>query len=156
MEDNQEFDVSLTDNIFTSDEASEGLKSQAEAIGADPDSVDINKPQKIAYAKKSCSHCSGKGVLVFIPSPAKPKKTKPKVHGILSKAFERQVRRSRVFKDSLGKWRKKPSQKRSLFMTEQPGNALDKLWNTRKKEPERAKFELKEHRPCRCVKILEL
>jgi hypothetical protein len=142
-------------NIFEGDEAVEGLKRQAEALGIDPDSVDLGKEQKVLYAKQNCKHCHGRGVTVFVPSPSKPKKIKVN----LAAAIEKGVRESRVIKTGRGKRRqirRKPTQKRMKVMTELPGNALGEVWNTCKPEPPGLKRELLQHLPCRCVQTLEL
>lgn len=145
------------ENIFQTDEASEGMKRQAEALGIDPESVDLRKEQKVLYAKKNCKNCYGNGVIVFVPSPANPKKTKIN----LAMAIEKRVRKSRVIKVKglTGKRRKflrKPTQKRVIVTTELPGNALGEVWNTCKPEPPGLKRELRENRPCGCVRTLEI
>ncbi len=145
------------ENIFQNDEAVEGMKRQAEAMGIDPDLMDLGKEQKVLYAKKNCKHCHGQGVMVFVPSPAKPKKTVIN----LASAIEKKVRQSRVIKvkGRKGKrrlFRRKPTQRRIRITTELPGNALGEVWNTCKPEPRGLKKELREHRPCRCVRTLEI
>ena len=142
------------ENIFQSDEASEGLKRQAEALGIDPESVDLRKEQKVLYARKNCKSCFGKGVLNFIPSPCKPKKIKVN----LASAIEKRVRESRLIrvKGSRRKFRRKPTQKRVRVQTELPGNALGEVWNTSQKEPAGLKRELRQNIPCRCVRTLEI
>lgn len=143
------------ENIFQTDEAAEGMKKQAEALGIDPDSVDLRKEQKVLYAKRNCNKCYGRGGIIFVPSPAKPKKTKLS----LERALEKRVRESRRVKIGKGKCRKiqrKPTQKRVKITTELPGNTLDEVWNTRKPEPFELKRELRQHIPCSCVRTLEL
>ena len=152
MDDELLEDVFSGDDIFTNDEAAEGLKKQAEAMGLDPSSFDINKEQKVLYARKSCRNCFGKGVLTFVPSPARPKKTRANADALIEKT----VRKSRRFKGPNGKLKRKPTQKRIKIITEMPGNALDEVWNTRKPEPTGMKVELKQHLPCRCVRALEM
>lgn len=145
------------ENIFQTDEAAEGMKRQAEALGIDPEQMDLRKEQKVLYARKNCKHCYGRGVMVFVPSPAKPKKIKVN----LERQIEKRVRESRVIKVKARKgrrrqMRRKPTQKRVRIQAELPGNALDEVWNTCKPEPVGVKKELRQHLPCRCVKTLEI
>lgn len=141
-----------TENIFSSDEAIEGMRAQAEALGIDPESVDLSKTQKVLYARKGCKHCFGRGGIAIVPSPANAKKTKLRLEMML----ERKVRRSRRTKTPMGKWKKKVSQKRIRVHTEMPGNGLGKVWNTQLPEPIGVKRELLEYRPCRCVRTLDM
>lgn len=140
-------------NIFEGDEAVEGMKRQAEALGIDPESVDLAKMQKVLYAKQNCKHCYGRGVMVFIPSPCKSKKIKANI----DKSIEKKIRESRIIKVKGRKGlRRKPTQKRIRVMTELPGNALGEVWNIRRPEPHELKKELRQHLPCRCVRTLEI
>lgn len=144
------------ENIFQTDEAVEGMKRQAEALGIDPEKMDLRK-EKVLYAKKNCKRCYGRGGVLFVPSPAKPKKIKLN----LEKDIEKRVRQSRRIKvkrhkDKNRQIRMKPTQKRMRIMTELPGNALDKVWNTRKPELSELKRELQQYIPCSCVKTLEI
>ena len=143
------------ENIFQTNEASEGMKRQAEALGISPESVDLNKEQKVLYAKKNCNKCYGRGVITLVPSPCKPKKIKVN----LKSAIEKRVRDERVFKVGKGKLKrthKKPTQKRARVQTELPGNALGEVWNTRRREPFGVKRELRQDIPCSCVRVLEI
>jgi len=139
------------ENIFSSDEAAEGLKKQAEALGMDPEKADLAQAQKVLYARKSCKHCHGKGVLRFVPSPAKPKKIKVN----LDRFLERAARRRKMTKIN-GQWQKRSTPKSNRITTEMPGNALGEVWNTRKPELNGLKRELSEYRACRCVRVLEM
>ncbi len=58
-------------DIFTNqDEVVENLKSAAEELGINPDSVDINRAanQPQFYAKKNCDWCWGRGFVFFVPN----------------------------------------------------------------------------------------
>jgi len=139
------------DGIFTSDEAADGLKQAAEALGVDPDSVDIKKPRNVLYARKNCKNCFGRGVVTFLPSPCRPKKLKVEP----SKEFKNSQRASRRVKVK-GKMKNLPTPKRARSTVELEGNKLGEVWNTCHPEPMSLKVELTQHRPCKCVRILEI
>jgi len=139
------------DGIFTSNEAAEGLKKAAEDLGIDPDTVDVNKPRNVLYAKENCKSCFGRGVVVFLPSPAKPKKLK--VPASVKFALKTRKGRKRKIK---GKMRNLPTQKRARSVVELKGNKLGTVWNTCQPEPMELKVEMLQHRPCKCVRVLEM
>jgi len=139
------------DGIFTSDEAAEGLKQAAEALGVDPDSVDIKKPRNVLYARKNCKTCFGRGVVTFLPSPAKPKKLLVEPSNEF-KASQRKRRRTKVN----GKMKNFPTPKRVRNTTQLEGNKLGEVWETCRPEPMSLKVELLQNRPCKCVRILEM
>lgn len=139
------------DGIFTSDEAADGLKQAAEALGYDPASVDVKKPRRVMYAKKNCKGCFGLGVMRFVPSPAKPRKILCELP-----VDQERVRRRRKLKRINGKLKRRPTQKRIRNCMSLEGNKLGKVWNTCLPEPEELKDELLQLRPCKCVRTLEL
>ncbi len=146
----EENDIVDSGDIFTSPEAVEGMKSAAEALGANPENVNLSKPQVAYFAKSNCKSCNGLGVLLFVPSPTKAKKVKLKKLDML---MEKQIRKSRwTFKN--GKRVRKPTQKAIGFVTEFPGNQL--TWNTRRREALEYKHNHAEQRPCKCLSSVEM
>lgn len=77
MNDEQKF-VNEDHGIFTNEqEALDGLRQSAEAVGIDPDMVapenveESRQPQ--FYAKENCRTCWGRGIMYYVPSPVKAK-----------------------------------------------------------------------------------
>jgi len=145
----------IDEGIFTSDEAVDGIKNAAEKFGIDPNTVDLNAPQIMHYAKASCKACSGRGLLIFVPSPSGPKKIK--LTGI-NKLMEKFTRRSRKQKNKAGKWVNKPTKSSKRFNTEMPAapTELCVQWNTRKYEPYNFKSNNNTLIKCKCVRSVQM
>lgn len=153
----------MTENngIFTNkDEVVEGMRKAAEAVGADPDKVAPSEENnKHLFAKKSCKHCFGRGVLTFVPSPQKQK--------VFSANFSERGYRA--------KKRPSPPRTRVFFGVSPANEELNELWDDRevqerpkgkkmwstpsrgtsRPEPDYYKGEAEQKVFCRCVKTQE-